>query len=135
LKQLTLVTDTHPLVWYLLNKHIKLSKKVLEAFRTADNGDIEILVPSAVVWEMMILCKRRRIAPAISFSVWLTDLFKRPGFQMIIAEPEDFVIAKDLTFSSDEFDTMIVSNALRLDANLITNDGLLHEVRPCKLYW
>ncbi len=135
MKQISLVTDTHPLTRYLLRKHNKLSKKVLEVFRMADAGEARIYVPTPVVWEMMILCKKRKITPVAPFSVWIGELLARPGFQMLPLEQEDFVIALDLAFTTDELDALIVANAIRLGGSLITNDSVLHEAKPCKLFW
>lgn len=57
---------------------------------------------------------------------------------MIISLPFDEQTAihyHKLSFSSDPFDKAIVASAMQLELPLITNDALIHERKPCELFW
>ena len=51
-------TDTHPLLWFTLNKHGNLSKKALRAFTDSDAGNAFIQIPAIVLLETAILEKQ-----------------------------------------------------------------------------
>ena len=130
-----LISDTHPVVWYALKKHRKLSSRVRRAFDAAISGQGAIYVPSIVVFEVSLLMKKDRIKPPVSFDRWVAELFANPGIYPLHFEESDSVISHGLSFTDDPFDTMIVASALRLDCPLITNDSLIHEKHPCEIIW
>lgn len=131
------VTDTHPLIWYAGEKYGKLSIKVREIFddcfirnRTA------IYLPSAVLWEISLVCKSNPNELKIeNFNDFVDNLLTT---QTLIEEAVSSEIIKCshyLSFHTDPFDTLIVATALAKDLPLITNDSVLHKTTPCSLVW
>ena len=53
------VTDTHPVVWFTLNKHRDLSPKVLAAFQAAAAGNGFIYVPAVGVGNGSVRTQRQ----------------------------------------------------------------------------
>lgn len=129
------VTDTHPLIWYLKEDYKKLSR-VREKFDDAAIHErCVIFVPTVVVWEMSLLAKTGRLSFGRSFAELLETLFSVRTF---IEEPVTSRIVSrshDLNFHTDPFDTLIVATALEKELPLITNDGLIHDAKPCELFW
>ena len=54
------VTDTHALLWHL-SGDADLSPLAADLFRRADAGDIEIIIASIVLVEVVYLCERQRV--------------------------------------------------------------------------
>jgi PIN domain nuclease of toxin-antitoxin system len=55
------VTDTQCLIWHLADDERRMPPRARAAFRAAENGTAQILVPTIVVAESMLLSERRRI--------------------------------------------------------------------------
>lgn len=131
-----LVTDTHPLTRYFCGPKSKLSRKVFRAFDDAiENKTKVIYVPATVLWEISILISNGDIKLSLPFSDWVTALFKHP---MILSAPFDEQTAiqyHQLKFTTDPFDKAIVATALQFGLPLITNDSVIHDKKPCKLFW
>jgi PIN domain nuclease of toxin-antitoxin system len=84
---------------------------------------------------MSILIDDNRIRISIPFVAMLDKLFKN---QMIIEQPFDRQVLAEyhgLHFGNDPFDKAIVATALLLDMPLVTADGIIHDTRPCDLFW
>lgn len=132
-----LVTDTHPLLHYFFNGGRKLSRKAKEAFVGAvENRSRIIYVPSHVIWEISMLVENNDIALSALFPDWIAALFNNNP--MLLAHPFDtdtVVYCHGLKFNTDPFDRAIVASALQLGLPLITNDSIMHNKRPCTLYW
>lgn len=132
-----LVTDTHPLVWYLAKKENKLPKSVLAAFKSAQEGSgAHIWVPAAVVWELSELMRK---TDRIKLDAQFEDLIKENFYfrSMTITELhlDDLVIGHSLIFNRDPFDRLIVATALRLDLPLMTADGDITDSKSCEVFW
>jgi PIN domain nuclease of toxin-antitoxin system len=133
-----LVTDTHPLVWYLTNQPNKLPKKVFGAFESArKSAGSHIWVPIAVAWEVStLLRKTNRIAlPDDSFEELIMENFYFKNLTVTDLIPEDLIIAHGLRFNSDPFDSLIVATAKRLDLPLITADTEITKSKTCDVFW
>jgi PIN domain nuclease of toxin-antitoxin system len=136
-KELFLVTDTHPLLWYIGKQDRKLSKKVLAAFKSAHEGTgTYIWVPAPVVWEISLLMKRTNRFSTIGT---LEGLVKHNFFARSIAtmdlQMEDILYAHSLDFNKDPFDALIVGTAQRMDLPLITADADMTRARVCPVFW
>ncbi len=131
-----LVTDTHPLIHFFVGDGRKLSKKVRAAFEDATCGrGTLIFVPAPVLWELSMLVENNAIKLDRPFSAWSAALFDYP---LINFAPLDFETVKtvhNLRFHTDPFDRAIVATALVLGLPLISNDGVMHDKKPCELYW
>lgn len=132
-----LVTDTHPLVWYLANKENKLPKHVLAAFKSAQEGSgAYIWVPSVVAWELSELMRKTdRIKLEVPFEELIKENFYFKSLAITELQPDDLVIGHSLNFNRDPFDRLIVATAIRLGLPLLTADGDITEAKPCEIFW
>lgn len=73
------VTDTHSMVWYLLEDP-RLSKKVLEIFEESANKSI-IFIPTIVLAEMMFISEKGKVK--ISFKETLEEIENCEKFEII----------------------------------------------------
>ncbi len=113
------VTDTHSLLWYLVNS-ASLGKNAVSAYEEAGNGLATIYIPSIVVAELYYLnIKRKYIADFYS------DLarIKQSGQFIFVPFEADDVFDFDLDAAVLEMhDRIIVGAARRLGIPLITVD-------------
>lgn len=132
-----LVTDTHPLIWYLADKRNKLPKRVLAAFKSAQEGSgTHIWVPPVVAWELSeLLRKTDRIKLEVSFEELINDNFYFKSMSLTELQPDDLAIGHSLNFNRDPFDRLIVATALRLGLPLITADEGISDAKPCEIFW
>lgn len=130
------VTDTHPLLYYFTSTDRKLSGKAKKAFDNAlQEKNTLIYVSAVVLWEISMLIERRKITLGVPLDDWINALFQNP---MILSQPFDETTVKhlhNLTFNNDPFDRAIVATALQLNVPLITNDAIMHDTKPCAIYW
>jgi PIN domain nuclease of toxin-antitoxin system len=130
-----LITDTHPLVYYITGQFRRLPGKVKRAFDDAVQGHIAIFIPAAVLWELSLLIKAGNVRLATSLREYVQERFFAKAISVLDLEIEDILMFHDIMFSRDAFDVLIVATALRIGCPLITGDGLIHEHKPCKLFW
>lgn len=132
-----LVTDTYPLIWYLAKKEHKLPKRVLAAFKSAQEGSgTYIWVPAVVAWELSELMRKTdRITLKVPFEELIQENFYFKSLTIIELEPSDLVIGHSLNFNRDPFDRLIVATAIRLGLPLMTVDGDITDLKPCGVFW
>ena len=131
-----LVTDTHPLIYYFCGNRKKLSRKASEAFDVAvSSKSTSIYVPTPVLWELALLVENAAIRLTMPFSDWVDELFTYPAIIPASFEVETVKHFHGLKYHNDPFDRAIVATALHLELPLISNDGKMHEHKPCDLYW
>jgi PIN domain nuclease of toxin-antitoxin system len=132
-----LVTDTHPLVWYLANQEKKLPKKVLAAFKSAEEGNgAHIWVPAAVVWEFsQLLRKTVRIKVDAPFGQLVRENFFMKSVTLAELQPADLILAHEFSFNRDPFDSLIVATAVRLGLPLMTADHEITDAEACDVFW
>ncbi|MCC7531516.1 MAG: type II toxin-antitoxin system VapC family toxin [Candidatus Melainabacteria bacterium] len=129
-----MVTDTHALVWYITAPN-KLPAKVKKIFDAAVEGRAAIFIPAVVLWEMSLLLKAGQIRLAAPLEEYVQEHFFAQAISILDIETEDIQRAHSLAFSRDPFDVLIVAMTLRVDCPLITADGVMHEHKPCDLFW
>lgn len=137
MKEQFLVTDTHPLIWYMARQDAKLPKKVLSAFKSAQAGDgTHIWVPTAVAWEMSLLMRKTdRISAIGSYKELLQENFFFKSVTLCEMGADELIIADSLHFNRDPFDSLIVATAIKLDLPLITADNEITDSRECRVFW
>ncbi len=131
------VTDTHPLIWYLAKQDTKLPRKVFAAFKSAEEGTGgHIWVPSAVAWEIsQLMRKTNRLSAIGSFEELIAESFYFKSMTLAELQPDDLVLAHQLNFSRDPFDSLIVATAQRMDLPLMTADSDITDSNACKVFW
>jgi PIN domain nuclease of toxin-antitoxin system len=131
------VTDTHPLVWYIVARNNrKLSKKVREIFDNAIRGQQAIVIPSAVLWEISLNIKSGgSIQLGVPFVEFVERLSRISTFIEQPVTSKIIACSHNLDFHDDPFDSLIVATALWKGLPLITNDAVMHARKPCELFW
>jgi len=130
------VTDTHPLLWHLLND-LRLSKAAQGIFDQADNGMCRVLIPSIVMVEAIYLAEKQRITQRdLNRLFTLTNLFSI-NYQII---PLDQAVIRTLstvprTQIADMPDRIIAATAKYLEASLITKDTTITASGCVKTIW
>jgi PIN domain nuclease of toxin-antitoxin system len=130
-----LVTDTHPLVWYITAQFNKLPNKVRKVFDDAVEGKCAIFIPAVVLWELSLLIKAGTVRPSVTIEEYVQEHFFAKAISVLDLETEDILLSHGLGFSRDPFDVLIVAMTLRVECPLITGDGIIHEQKPCDLFW
>ena len=113
-----LLLDAHALVWWLLDDP-KLSRAAHGAIADPAN---DIVVSAATVWELAI----KRAAGKIKLAADLSAAVESAGFSGLPVTTVDAEAAAGLPMlHHDPFDRMLVAQALRLDATIVSRDALL----------
>lgn len=129
------VTDTHPILWFTLNKRGLLSKSALRAFVDAETGNAFIYVPAMVLLETAILEQGGKIKLDGGFLRWTETLFKNSGFGIAPLEPLIISSAVGYNFNDDPFDKVIAATAAELSLPLITKDAAITDSKLIEICW
>ena len=110
-----LLLDAHALLWWLLDDPT-LATPARRAIADAAN---EIVVSAATTWELAI----KRAAGKIKLDVDLVDAVDAAGFSGLPVTIVDAEAAAALPMlHHDPFDRMLVAQARRLDATIVSRD-------------
>ena len=129
------VTDTHPLVWFVTNKHSYLSPKALSFFEKADVGENVVYIPTVVLLEIAVLQNLGRVNLKERFDYWASKLLKKQGFEIINLDTSIITNAVGYNFNNDIFDKVIVASAVEFDLPLITKDNAIIDSNLIEIYW
>ena len=129
------VTDTHPLIWFTLNKASQLSEKVRAAFEAAENAQSFIYIPAIVLWETALLERAGRIKLNGGFPRWAENILGNSGFGLAPLETEIIALGAGYNFNGDPFDETITAYAAYLDVPLITKDAAITNAGLVETYW
>jgi len=123
------VTDTHPLVWYILGE---LPERVDELFKLAEAGEASIFIPTIVLAECLYLVEENKIE--LDFEDLLERLEQSSNFipasfniRVLRLLPE--IRLKEL------HDRIIIATAMTLNAQLITKDRDIRESGMINVVW
>ncbi len=130
-----LITDTHPLIWYMTGQMRRLPKKVAKVFDSATEGRIAIFIPLVVLWEVSMTVKAGKVRLPLPLDEYVQTKFFANSISILPIEVDDIMHSHRLRFTNDPFDTMIVAMAKRIEAPLITGDAVIHKHKPCELFW
>lgn len=130
---MNLVTDTHPLVWYLSDQRKKLGRRAQAALVAAEEGRWTVFVPTTVLLELVLL--EQKGALQIGYQDLRQGLSGRSGFQLLPTLPEDVDEVRALGILVDPFDRLIAGTARRLGLPLITRDKRITDAKVVRTYW
>jgi PIN domain nuclease of toxin-antitoxin system len=113
-----LLLDTNALVWWL-EDNPTLAPGARSAIGDASN---EVIVSAATVWELAI----KRAAGKIRVASDLRNAIESAGFLVLAVTVADAESAAGLPLRHrDPFDRMLVAQAIRLDASIVSRDRAL----------
>jgi PIN domain nuclease of toxin-antitoxin system len=123
------VTDTHPLVWYVLGE---LPERVDEIFKLAEAGKSSIFIPTIVLAECLYLVEEGKIE--LDFENLLERLelssnFVPASFNFHVMRLLPEIRLKEL------HDRIIIATAITLNAQLITKDKGIRESGMVNVVW
>jgi len=130
------VTDTQALIWYMMESR-KLSSKAARAFRHAERGAVQILVPSIVLVETAFIFARSRIPRDILDRVLaLTDV----DDANLCVVPLDLAVAHAARDSGpaavpELADRIIAATARALNLPLLTSDPTIASTDLVQVVW
>ena len=111
-----LLLDAHVLLW-ALSATEQIDSRARHAIEATSN---DVLVSAASIWELEI----KRAAGKLRFATDLIDDAARAGFDVIAISATDASAAARLPMHHrDPFDRMLVAQAARLDAVVVTRDA------------
>ena len=130
------VTDTHSITWHLArDRH--LSRRARKIFESADEGHVQVLVPSIVLVEAVFLMQRQRI-PKLRVSQ-LFELPEDTGANFYVV-PLNMAVAQAVSDFGpaaipDMPDRIIAATARALNLPLITVDPIITESELVEVIW
>jgi PIN domain nuclease of toxin-antitoxin system len=130
-----LVTDTHPLIYYMTAQFRRLPAKIKRAFDEAVDGRTAIYIPAVALWELSQQVKRGRVRLSANLDEYVKQNFFARAISVLDIETEDILQSHSLRFARDPYDILIVAMAQRIGCPLITGDRQIHEAKPCPLFW
>jgi PIN domain nuclease of toxin-antitoxin system len=123
-----LLLDTHVFLWWDSN-HVALAA---EAKAMIADGTNRVLVSAGSVWEIAI---KRRLG-TLSFAGSPAAAIAANGFEELPILPLDAERAGELAWAhADPFDRLLVVQAGRLAATLVTADAAVREYGKVALLW
>lgn len=123
-----LLLDTHVFLWWD-SDHASLPRQVKALIADAAN---RALISAGSVWEIAI---KRRLGK-LSFNGSPTAAIAANGFEALPVLPLDAEQAGVLAWThTDPFDRLLVAQAQRLGATLITADSAMRDYNGVALLW
>lgn len=130
----TAVCDTHALLYHA-GRDRRLGRRAAALFAACDAGEAILYVPIAVLWEISLLTRRRRIDLGRSLAAFADDLFSNPAYHPLALGVEQVIIAHEHRPNADPFDALIVAAARLLDLPLVTRDEDIIESGQVRTLW
>ena len=129
------VTDTHSIIWYLSQPR-KLSAKVRRIFRETDQGQVQILIPSIVLIEMIFIGNRQRIPASLVNRLFNIDEGANTNYRIAPLSKAVAVTARDFGPAAipEMADRIIAATARQLDLPLITSDPAIIASELVRIY-
>jgi PIN domain nuclease of toxin-antitoxin system len=121
--------DTCALLWWMSDAP-ELGRA---ARRTITNRRMSIVVSAATLWEIAVKRRKGRLSGVDEYLAGYAGWHQRWGFTAVAIEPDDAVAAGGLSIPHDDpFDRMIIVQAARLGARIVTcDDAIRRYVRDC----
>jgi len=126
------VTDTHSLIWYLAASP-RLSPAAKRPFDQAHAGSPKIIVPIIVMAELVFLIEKGRVKADADQIV--ARIAGDPNYEISPLEVEHILCLKEQTTVSEMHDRLLVCEALKHDAKLITKDEEVAAADVVDVIW
>jgi PIN domain nuclease of toxin-antitoxin system len=131
----TYVADTHALIWYLFNPG-RLGSDAQVALGEVAEGQATLVIPAVVVAEMVMVVEKGRVQATLADLKNVIDRLRRnPACALPSLTSEDILNSATLTTIPDIFDRLIVYEARKHNASLLTRDTMLTRSELTKVVW
>jgi PIN domain nuclease of toxin-antitoxin system len=128
------VSDTHPLIFHAAGgKH--LSPLAANFFSRCEHQEAILYIPTAVIWECVLLARVGKIRLNRSAREFFNDLFSNPSYQPLDIQTEHVLLADENRFSRDPFDGLIVAAAKATGLPLLTRDVTIQDSGGIETIW
>jgi PIN domain nuclease of toxin-antitoxin system len=118
--------DTCALLWWMADA----PELGARARRTIGNQRNEVIVSAASLWEIAIKRRRGRLTGVDEYLAHYSELHEEWGFNTVLIEAADAVAAGSLVWEhEDPFDRILIVQARRLGAHLVTCDEAIRRYR------
>ena len=123
--------DTHAFYFWVTKTTI--SDEFID-FLDAQNQKANLLVSSVSFWELALLCQAGRITIS-NVNQWKNDVLKHSGITLIDPNADEMIASTLLPkHHKDPFDRLLISQASRNKAFLVTRDKLIKNYNV-KIFW
>ncbi|MCF6156682.1 MAG: PIN domain-containing protein [Candidatus Brocadia sp.] len=126
------VTDTHSLIWYLLNS-TKLSFKASRAFREIESGNARLIIPAIVIAEIVYLTKKSKLEADVN--VLIQKIQESNNFEVCPLNMDVLQCLKNQKEILEMHDSLIICEAIINRAKIITNDKEITNARLADVVW
>ncbi len=127
------VTDTHSLLWFLTGDE-RLGSKARKIFRSCDNGETTVVIPSIVLLECLYVCERKKVE--LKFREIVEGLngnyHNYPTYPL---DAEVVLNCEDMRGIAELHDRVIASTARMLNAKVITKDEKMRDSKLVETVW
>ena len=118
----TLIADTHALVWHLTNPS-RLGRAARRAFASADAGRWLCHVPAIVLVEVWLLHERGRLR--VTPAQMIETLATHSGYVVLALDVEQALEFGSLTTVRDPMDRLVLAAARATGSRLVSGDERL----------
>jgi len=126
------VTDSHSLIWYLIDSP-KLGPGANKAFKRIEDGEAKLLIPAIVVAEIIYIVQSGKVEAD------LDSLFIRiqesDNFEVSPLGLKELICLREQTQIPEMHDRLIVCEALLNKAKIITKDTLIRDSKSVETVW
>ena len=132
---MVLATDTHALIHHVTRQSKKLGRRARVIFDRVERGVDMLLIPFAVLEEMMLLSEAGKIRLPMPFRELLVSLMQADNFDLGVNDAQLLLEAAALIGIKDPYDRLIVAQARVAGLPLITGDEEIHDSRLVRVIW
>jgi PIN domain nuclease of toxin-antitoxin system len=131
----TYVADSHALLWYFFNPG-RLGAQAHTALTQVGTGEATLVIPVVVIAEMVMVIEKSRVQATLTdLQRVLQRLQNNPACHLPPLSAEAVLDSATLTVIPDIFDRLIVYEAQRWNAPLITRDTLITQSGLVSVVW
>lgn len=129
------VADTHALLWYFFNPG-RLGAQAHTALVKVGRGQATLVIPVVVVAEMVMVVEKGRVQATLAdLQRIIQRLQRNPVCHLPSLSVEAVLNSATLTAIPDIFDRLIVYEARRWNASLLTRDALITQSGLVSVLW
>jgi PIN domain nuclease of toxin-antitoxin system len=126
------VTDSHSLIWYLLDSP-KLSFNANKVFKKIEDGKAQLLIPAIVIAEIIYIVQSGKAQADLD--TMLLKIQESDNFQISPLGLNELICLKKQTEIPEMHDRLIVCEALLNKAKIITKDKAIKDSRVVEVVW